>query len=512
MDSNENKATVQNGKNKITLAINRDGYGPNGLLRRDEWRQLCLQMLRQGKERFLQWQNSWSEEINTELKDIDFDTTKGFEKFGNTNSKRKFNPYTLDYSNCVFEENEDFSGYIFKHITLFTNSIIKNGKFQNCKFHEYVNFYSATFGICAEFVNAEFNEVSFKKTIFRCLYVTFNEAKFNCKVTFDAVQFPEQTTAFSSINFEDAMFLAGLEFRDCSINTLSYFSRARMYHGAKFARVEFKEQCTFTDAIFTDKSIWSDSPSYAGIGADFDEAVFESDVDFVRCMFSVPAYFRKTKFNGDVVFDEAKFFNDFRFFKTEFLGGAFFNETIFYGLGIKRLGQMKRMAEDNGHTDAALNFNALELEHKANAKDAGFWFKLFTNAYRIFSNYGRSFMRPIGAYVLLVFLIAITAMIYSTYSASPPLENQVLCKPNKDQPPPLKLSYERAVFEYAMFRAGGVMDLTDTGKQNNAVNCRLFEETIEPALMRGVGIFKSIASLTLLFLAALGLRNKYRIK
>ena len=109
MDSNENKATVQNGKNKITLAINRDGYGPNGLLRRDEWRQLCLQMLRQGKERFLQWQNSWSEEINTELKDIDFDTTKGFEKFGNTNSKRKFNPYTLDYSNCVFEENEDFS-------------------------------------------------------------------------------------------------------------------------------------------------------------------------------------------------------------------------------------------------------------------------------------------------------------------------------------------------------------------------------------------------------------------
>ena len=56
------------------------------------------------------------------------------------------------------------------------------------------------------------------------------------------------------------------------------------------------------------------------------------------------------------------------------------------------------------------------------------------------------------------------------------------------------------------------MDFTDTGKQNNAVNCRLFEEPIEPPLMRVWGIFKGIASIALLFLAALGLRNKYRIK
>jgi hypothetical protein len=56
------------------------------------------------------------------------------------------------------------------------------------------------------------------------------------------------------------------------------------------------------------------------------------------------------------------------------------------------------------------------------------------------------------------------------------------------------------------------MDFTDTGKQNNVVNCRLFEEPIEPPLMRAWGIFKGIASIALLFLAALGLRNKYRIK
>jgi hypothetical protein len=103
-------------------------------------------------------------------------------------------------------------------------------------------------------------------------------------------------------------------------------------------------------------------------------------------------------------------------------------------------------------------------------------------------------------------------MTYSTYSDSPAEEQQILCKPIEDQPPPLKLPYGRAVAEYAMFRAGGLMDFTDTGKQNNAVNCRLFEEPIEPPLMRAWGIFKGIASIALLFLAALGLRNKYRIK
>ena len=85
-------------------------------------------------------------------------------------------------------------------------------------------------------------------------------------------------------------------------------------------------------------------------------------------------------------------------------------------------------------------------------------------------------------------------------------------KTKDDAENPLQLTQGRAAIEYALFRAGGVMDFTDTGKQNNAVNCKLFGIPIEPDGMRAWGVFKSIASLALLFLAALGLRNKYRIK
>jgi hypothetical protein len=173
---------------------------------------------------------------------------------------------------------------------------------------------------------------------------------------------------------------------------------------------------------------------------------------------------------------------------------------------------LKRLSDEHGQTDQALMFNAFELNAKAKQPNAGFWFKLFTWLYKNVADYGRSFTKPIFWYGVLICLSATFSMIYSTYSDSPAVERQALCIQIKDQPPLLKLDYERAVAEYAMFRAGGLMDFTDTGKQNNAVNCRLFEEPIEPPLMRAWGIFKGIASIALLFLAALGLRNKYRIK
>ena len=193
---------------------------------------------------------------------------------------------------------------------------------------------------------------------------------------------------------------------------------------------------------------------------------------------------------------------------------------------IKNISFLKRLSDEQGQIDQALMFNAFELNAKrAQARsntqnfnfkqkllDTDFWFAKATTLYERFSDYGRSFTKPIFWYGILICFSALFAMIYSTYSNSPVAEQQVLCKQMDGQPPPLKLPYARAVAEYAMFRAGGLMDFTDTGKQNNAVNCRLFEEPIEPPFMRAWGIFKGIASIALLFLAALGLRNKYRIK
>jgi uncharacterized protein involved in copper resistance len=61
-------------------------------------------------------------------------------------------------------------------------------------------------------------------------------------------------------------------------------------------------------------------------------------------------------------------------------------------------------------------------------------------------------------------------------------------------------------------RAAGILDFSDNGKGTEAVANRLFGQPIEPWWMRIWGVLKAVASTALLFLAALGLRNKYRIK
>jgi hypothetical protein len=75
-----------------------------------------------------------------------------------------------------------------------------------------------------------------------------------------------------------------------------------------------------------------------------------------------------------------------------------------------------------------------------------------------------------------------------------------------------QMSGYRAATEYTLFRAAGVLDFADDGKRTTAVNQRLFAQPFEPAMMRVWGIFKAIFSTALLFLVALGLRNRYRLK
>ena len=65
---------------------------------------------------------------------------------------------------------------------------------------------------------------------------------------------------------------------------------------------------------------------------------------------------------------------------------------------------------------------------------------------------------------------------------------------------------------HTLYRAAGVLDFTDNDKQTEAINRRLFAAPIEPWWMRAYGVLKAIASTALLFLAALGLRNRYRLK
>ena len=320
------------------------------------------------------------------------------------------------------------------------------------------------------------------------------------------------------INADNFEFILQASFDGAIIESSSHFSNVIFHKNVGFKHTEFGDGAWFRNSKFI-------------VGAEFKSAFFPVDSFFIGAEFNGWCEFQNANFRSEIIFEGATFNTVGHFEKVKFINNIpnfmgvdnaktllvfsedeCFNKDDSSEDAIKRLGQLKRLADEHGQTDQALMFNAFELNAKAKQSKAGLALKLVTWLYKVLSNYGRSFAKPIFWYGVLICLSAILAMAYSTYSESPAEERKVLCKQLDGQPPPLKLPYGRAVVEYAMFRVGGLMDFTDTGKQNNAVNCRLFEEPIEPPLMRAWGIFKGIASIALLFLAALGLRNKYRIK
>ena len=355
----------------------------------------------------------------------------------------------------------------------------------------------------------------------------------SCTLDFLAHQFDHVVSAsefkfllpcnFCYVTFDNSVRLRKAVFKQEAI-----FHRARFIFIAEFCGASFEDDAWFTNSAFN---------FYSG----FNNVNFRQDAWFKSSTFSMYAKFGKTKFNGDSLFQSARFEKESDFENAEFEKVGHFEDASFKTTppsfrgvdiattrlefskaifplnansqqAIDDLSFLKRLSDEHGQADQALNFNAMELRARRLLPDAGWGFKVTTWLYEKVSDFGRSFTKPIGWYVALICFGAVLAMGYSTYFANPTKDEQKLCLPMEGQPPPLKLSYERAVFEYAMFRAGGVMDFTDTGKQNNAVNCRLFDEPIEPVFMRGWGMLKGIASIALLFLAALGLRNKYRIK
>lgn len=462
------------------LHLKDPGYGPNGSMTREDWRKACLENLGKTKEEF----KAWQENIKVE----------------HTNGK-------YSYFDLMIHGQTDYSDswYISDACTLdFAGQVIASLNFDEYEFVLPCCFSSAIFG----------GSVSFNRALFNS-FVTFTQSKFIGNANFENTSFAvdarfESVIFSGNAVFDEARFNGDALFRKTEFRSDVYFLRAAFNQHADFKKCIFEGKSYFWDARFTSRELKSWEIGVVFF-ANFQNAIFKHDASFHGANFEVETQFTEAEFYGDAEFNWARFFKDVRFFRVKFEGGIFFNDSVFHGEAARRLGQMKVLAETSGATDQALNFNALELQAKMRLPNSKWWFRWVTKLYEWFSDYGRSYAKPIFWYVVFICFGALLAMVYSTYIANPSAENKKLCVSTQEQPM-IKLTYGQAVFEYAIFRAGGVMDLTDTGKQNNAVNCRLFGEPIEPPLMRGWGIVKSIASLALLFLAGLGLRNKYRIK
>jgi uncharacterized protein YjbI with pentapeptide repeats len=483
--------------------------------------------------------------------------------------------YTFDFVGCIFKKDARFADYSFQQLTLFTGAIFSgSASFYNAIFNKAVDFSYTNFNWYTYFSNAVFKEsVKFESTIFHAK-VELGGAVFSRDASLHKVRFKGdaglQKVVFNgAADFKASVFISDVDFKNIIFNNLAdfrgsifcwftYFENAEFKGVADFRNTTFKTG-DFTKANFDENALFG-SVVFTGtvkfylakfnkicrfnndpIFDSLPETYFWDRVNFENVEIKNIGHFERVHFEGEIPsflgVDNAKT-------RLEFSGDEYFNINDISENVVKNLGQLKRLSDEQGQTDQALMFNKFELNAKrSQAKiktdsltffkklsSSNFWFINATYLYNKLSDYGRSFTRPLVAYSC-IFLITYFLAIFFAANSSPikcseqmfqyngdiQSDSPVSClsysipqtDPSKDD---LKLTGYRAAFEYAAYRASGIFDFSDNGKATDVVTKRVFGTAIEPWWMRVWGIFKSFASIALLFLAALGLRNKYRIK
>jgi Pentapeptide repeats (9 copies) len=322
----------------------------------------------------------------------------------------------------------------------------------------------------------------------------FRQTTFRGSATFNCANFNQNTTFNSESNFEDSIFESAASF------TRANFGRNALFHSAQF-----------------------------GSAADFVQAQFFGPCEFVGCTFEGRSDYGSASFLTAVHFNSSKFSTstpEFRGCEIEKTRLKFGEQSAFRiaeqeDNEVQKLSFIKRLADQLGQVEQSLRFNALELSTKRRIKGKISTSKVITWVYEKASKYGQSVGRPLAVYLALLIVTYFLALCctrtelpkshYGSWQLQCVIDNLNFSDPTCTAEKTC-LTANRAAFEYTLYRAVGVLDFSDSGKATDAVAKRLFNQSIEPCGMCAWGVFKGIASAALLFLIALGLRNRYRIK
>ncbi len=567
-----------------SIYLYESGYGPSGDLTRYDWRKECLEkLLNSDKNQFLAWQKvikDKSLDRDLPIKNYALEVTET-EDLKKIRLNRSSNNVVLDFSGqnffgkgVNFNDYEflfevDFRGAIFGSIVSFENAI-----FDKSVFFDWASFESVSFSF------ARFNDIHFENVVLNGS-INFGAALFNSRSYF------QRTVFKSSSIFQNTEFVREVDFSKVLFNDLVAFANARFLDESHFFETKFLGLAYFSNTLFEGRSdfykskmkdVFFDYSTFNKVtflsseltSSSFSHATFTESTEFNLCNFSETNDFSDAIFEKYASFENCRFdcvanFNNV-FFKTrfpsfvgcsigstrvEFSDEGYFPKSDFSHGAIKKISFLKRLSDEHGQLDQAIDFNAMELRAKRqsacyklkpeNHKDSkclqshlswrvfirisnlfkgDFWFCVVTFLYEKTSDFGRSYTRPL---FLLIGLMAVSYLfgISSAYQNSPALKNRsrqpIFTELSRvyvyesDYSPFLKLSGYRAAMEYSLYRSGNFLDFSDADKNTASINMRLFGSEIEPWWARLFGFFKGIFTAILLFLIALGLRNKYRV-
>ncbi|MEH6478259.1 MAG: pentapeptide repeat-containing protein [Sneathiella sp.] len=365
--------------------------------------------------------------------------------------------------------------------------------FSNIVFPADMSFYKFEFPTRVRFDQATFNGVSFVEATFH------RDAMFE-DATFAKVDDPEHMDSFSKTNFMDG----SVEFKKTTFgNNVVFFNATFACISLRFNDCVFKKSVYLADSkvtasiIFTDVTFRDD--------AHFSGTVFTNFVSFINSRFLEACVVVGTKFEQAPVLDDVTFSEVPDFQRTAFIGSLDlrnakipFNKSderawIFFEIAVSPLqaGRYRRLKElaVSAHDNAsALNFFANELKSKI-FHDAGFIESSLIFLYGVFSDFGRSVLRP---FISLVFLWFVFSLIFGKNL-------------------PCKRCYLADFSDSFIFSLGNLVPfLTSTTGAVKTMKGKLF---IEPAdtWIYALSSLETGLGLVFLFLLGLGIRNNLRI-
>ncbi|PHS77154.1 MAG: hypothetical protein COB59_09620 [Rhodospirillaceae bacterium] len=308
------------------------------------------------------------------------------------------------------------------------------------------------------------------------------------------------TCQFSNANFTDAIFSGGP----------AIFIKAKFFgKSTSFKRAQFSGgDAFFINAEFCDGDVGFGNAIFSGGDALFQTARFEFGAYFHEAEFKHDAIFSIVNFEHVVVFKDAIFscVPDFRYsnikvhfslhgmiidFSSElediYFRGAWWKKVTDRDIAdkLRRLKELAGLAKDH---EREQEFFALELQAKRFHETTHFWSLVLSVFYQFFSDFGRSFLRPLG---LLSFIWAFWGFGFALFSG---LNFATLLAG-------LRLS--GAVIMPFSATVSAAFESTKSVLYPNLGKLNL--------LFDGIVIIEGLLSLTCVFLIGLALRNRFRI-
>lgn len=418
-----------------------------------------------------------------------------------------------DFRGHNFTERADFSGFVFPGFADFgpgrekdetTKDISvptrfeKHAAFIGAKFAGEASFGAATFSGAAGFTGATFSENT-----------SFDRATFSGDVSFYNTTFSRHAGFYKAkfmwdARFEEAKFLGSAQFGESMFLRVAWFLKG-YFMDAAFDAARFESYTTFESAHFEKAASFRamQGESYFSLrGAIFDEAP-----NFEQAHFSEAPMLDDSRFPSEALADTTARWRALKRLAVQ--GHDHEREQLFFAQEIKSL---------RGETDWPLRLQNLFREGEPVWRNGARWW--FGWAYQIFSDFGRSMVRPVLWWLGFAALFALVYLDRHFPYKAQPYPPGLMFWNASGHAPPLECvkgaaSGPLASAIFLAIHKGSVAGLGGSEKLAQTYACLYGEERGAPIIPDAVafmGMAQTLLSAPLIFLFLLAVRNHFRIK